>query len=291
MLARAPCALALLVAGCFVDLGLPVGSDSASTDPTTSTAAATTSTTTTGPGSTTALADTTTSTSAATSSTTQPETSAASTSATSTTTMPGCDRLGDACGGDTCCGCLTCENGTCVASDATCGACQACTATGACAPVEPGTACIVDSDTCSATVWGVDSKTCYASATAPGQCDAGGNCVGGTCDGQGDAIVSCISPLCVDATACVAGGEAAKVTGFCVEIGETGGCDTVCQNTIDGGVIKKRQCAAGGACQLLEEISCGAFKCDGQTACKKDCDAETDCAATASCVLGICMPN
>jgi hypothetical protein len=294
MFARA-CALALLASGCFVDDGLPDGPTAATTAPATSTSPTTSTTTQTTTTATTATTTGTTTTGEPDTTTTTDATSTTSTTSTTaplTTTMqPGCGKAGETCGDDTCCGCLTCQAGQCVPYDAACGTCQACDTDGACAPVAPGTACTAASDMCTGTVFGAVGKACYAYGPATGQCDAGGNCDALQCEGMGAAIVTCDSALCANSDACLQGTAVDGVSGFCVESGQTSGCDVDCDNTIDGGVLQKRQCGPGGACTVVEEYACGAYKCDGQTACKAACDSEIDCAATANCVGGSCVYN
>lgn len=283
------CALALLATGCFVDEGFKPATSSATGGPATTANGSTDLPATTADATTDATAATTSAATTSTPSTTS--TTAPATTSPATTDTPGCGFAGDPCDQDSCCGCLVCQNGACIPSADLCGTCQACSQTGTCDPVDPGTACTAVNDECSARVWGAGTKYCYAYDAASGTCDAGGNCIAGACEGMGAAIVSCINTQCTNPAACVTDAPADSVAGFCVETGQTDGCNSACSNTIDGGVLKIKQCASGGECAIVQEFPCGPYKCDGQTACKDVCDAEIDCAATASCVDGQCVYN
>jgi hypothetical protein len=274
MLARAPaCALALLLAGCFVDAGLP---DTGSTPSTAATSA----------GSTDAPATTST-TDVAT--TTAPEATSTS-STTDATTMPAaCGVAGDQCdGAGTCCGCLSCTNGVCIATADPCGPCLTCAPSGMCELADPGTACQGPSAECEDTIWGVEGDGCFAYAYATGECNASGTCIASGCGGKGDSIESCDSAACVDPSTCVADNSANTLGQFCVEQGQTPDCTTTCLDTASLSVLSIRECGLGGECKTLVS-DCGPYKCAGPTQCKTFCEFDEDCLPLHICDGGVCV--
>jgi hypothetical protein len=276
-LARA-CALALLAAGCFVDVGLPgdtsplpATATSSSSSPSASTTADATA------GSTTAV---TTGDGASTSTTT--------TTTGATTSDAICGVLGKPCSdADPCCGCLACTDGQCTGSDA-CGTCRSCSAIGACQPAEPGAPCTAPNDECMNTIWGVDGKSCLAAEYAIGKCDDDGACVAGGCDGMGAILATCINGACVDASTCAPGSPVDSLGAFCVEEGQTPECTTQCTDSAGLSTLTIRQCGPGGNCMNALEFDCGNFKCDGSQACKDECGSDGDCIAGATCFFGKC---
>jgi hypothetical protein len=270
-LARA-CALALLAAGCFVDVGLPGDTSPAPTTASSSSSSTTTDATTTGSTGDVATGDT----------------SSTSTTTGATTSAPICGVLGKACDdADPCCGCLACTDGKCTASDA-CGACRSCSAIGACEPAEPGTACDPPSDGCQSTIWGVDGKSCLASAYAIGKCDDAGACVAGGCDGKGAILATCINGACVNASTCVPGNAIDSLGAFCIEKGQTSECTTQCTDSALLSLLTVRQCGPGGNCMNVESTDCGFYRCDGPQACKNQCEIDEDCIAGSTCFFGMC---
>lgn len=277
-LARA-CALALLAAGCFVDIGLPGDTFPAPTTAASSSTSTTDPTTTGSTGDVTAGSTSSTSTSTATTTTTTDETTAA----------PICGVAGKACDDAApCCGCLACVDGQCSDSDA-CGPCRSCTAIGACQPTPDLPCDAAASDDCTSTIWGVDGDSCHAGEYAVGVCDESGACVVSQCDGKGEPIAVCIDEACVDPSACVPGDPVDALGAFCVDKGQTPGCADECDDFGDFALLTFRQCGPGGNCKTGLTIGCGNYRCDGAQACKTECADNNDCITGAVCWLGMCI--
>lgn len=258
---------ALLLSACFVD---PGKAGTVGDDTTTGTTAAAT----TGPSATT----TGTSTSAP---TTGPD---AASSSGAPTTGPVCETYGQPCGATPCCGCLTCEDGTCKRQDAACEDCNVCEDDGACRSAPDGDSCDLDVDPCEQTAWGVENGTCYAALPGGGLCD-GGVCKSGGCIGKGAPVFTC--PKCVrNDHKCQPGATLVGLTlaDLCHLEEPAPSCDAKCSN----GAITYYRCDAMGAC--IEEGGlpgyCNGYGCsaDGST-CLTSCNSSADCFVGFVCDL------
>jgi len=215
----------------------------------------------------------------------------------------------------TACGATTCADGK--VSGLTCdtgGNCLSGTSV-TCAPYVCGaaackTTCAGDAD-CTSTAYCTSVSTCAPKKNNGQKCDANKECTSGNCvDG-----VCCNGTCLQQCEACNEPGS----EGSCVPIkGAPRGTRTVCKGdpAICGGQcdgIKPNECAyapttkeCGSKCAMGTEVkslcdgagscavgplrACGAYTCDGETACKTSCTTTADCSEKYGCVGGKCVP-
>lgn len=250
-----------LVSGCFVDLGGSSGSASATTTASSSDA-----------------------TSAANDSSTSPDptTTTSTLESTSEPTGPTCQPAGGVCSSNDapCCGCLHCENGTCV--QGACEACHHCTDDGSCAPDEPGTACTGPEDLCPTLAFGFVDGTCHAYAPAGATCDDTATCVPGQCTAKGAEHIKC--PEChLPMPDCFAGLPLSDITlaDVCQTSGTTAQCTTNCSNA---STLVANECNDLGQCSVLGVLDCIPYSCDAEaSACKTSCASDIDCNNQFTC--------
>jgi len=215
----------------------------------------------------------------------------------------------------TACGATTCADGK--VSGLTCdtgGNCLSGT-TVACAPYACGaaackTTCAADAD-CAANAYCTTVATCAAKKANGAACAL---------------AKECTSNFCVDGVCC--NGACLQQCEACNEAGSEGSCvpvkgaphsmrtpckgdPTACGGACDGvkpnecayapatkecgskcatGIEVKSLCDGAGTCAVSAPRPCGAYACDGETACRTSCGTNADCGDKYGCVGGKCVP-
>jgi hypothetical protein len=282
----------LALSACFVDPGVSVGDNTGATttDGTSGTGGADTTSRTTGSIDPTTSSDATTS---VTTTTTGPTTVDPTTS-TPETTDGTCGVQGTACDelNPTCCGCLACLKGICELNNGGCLECHTCGPDGACTQVVEGTACTINPDPCTGTLWGEQSGVCYANGPATAKCTADAKCTLGGCEQQGPPIYSC--PECVRAmNPCKQGAPPADVTfdNFCHTSGIAPACHPVCVDDGQSASTNLLACTAMGTCESTGIVNCGGYNCNANSdQCLYACAPNEGCQETYYCQDGVCYP-
>ena len=181
--------------------------------------------------------------------------------------------LGGACGSDAQCETGQCVDGVCCAT-ACDGVCERCVggAPGVCTPVPEGSA----ERGCGAYHCGAGGS-CLTQCASPADCATGRTCQDGTCVGTSPPGAACLtdgvcaSGFCVDGRCC---------TTSC-----TGACERCDVPGTEGTCTPSPQGSAGLP-------ACGTFVCNGsEGGCPATCFSTSDCAPTAFCINGTCVPR
>ena len=146
--------------------------------------------------------------------------------------------------------------------------------------------------------------------SAPGDCESG-RCVDGVCceSSCSGACEACSAELTGAASGvCAAvlrntdpdddcedeGAESCGQTGMCDGDGACAiyGSTTVCGSAgcSAGTAQSERHCDGEGECEAAEQTACAPFLC-GESACRTDCEQDSDCVAASYCVVGVCGPK